>query len=108
MFSLLSVLLHFPLPSQAKNALTAIRQYSQSPYLNKDSSITAATLLGNITEQAPYSYETESNNNIASAFILKDQVLCFQTAHYNDTLVIDPALAWSTYFGGSNIDWGQG
>jgi len=76
--------------------------------LNKDGSLTATTPFGNITEQTPNSYEKESNNKINSSFTLKDNILSFKADNHNGTLVIDPALAWATYYGGSSVDWGYG
>ncbi len=77
--------------------------------LNKDRSLTAKTLFGNITEQSPYTYEKEGNNKITSSFVLKDNILSFNVDNYNNknTLLIDPPLAWATYFGGSYIDFGE-
>ena len=78
--------------------------------LNKDRSLSAKTPFGNITEQSPYTCEKESNEKITSSFVLKDNILSFSADNYNNknTLVIDPALAWATYFGGSGYDWAEG
>ncbi len=76
--------------------------------INADGSLTASTLYGKITEQAPYTYEKESGEKVASAFVLRDNVLSFDVGEHIGTLVIDPALAWATYFGGSGTDYGDG
>jgi len=74
--------------------------------LNADGSITASTPMGSISEQKPTSFEKESTKPVASMFILQDSVLSFDVGQYNGTLVIDPALSWCTYFGGSGEEGG--
>lgn len=65
---------------------------------------TATTPLGTITEARPYSYELKSKQDIPSAFELQDDVLSFRTAPCHGTLVIDPEIAWSTYYGGTDME----
>ncbi len=74
--------------------------------LDNNGGINARTLMGSVQEQRPYTYEKESKNNIVSKFVLKNHVLSFETGNYNGTLVIDPALRWATYYGGSNNNQG--
>lgn len=92
-------------------------QYNGATSLSLDNGfLTAATPLGSITENKPYSYTTASSSQglmahdslqeaIASRFILKDNILSFDIASYNGTLVIDPQLEWATYYGGSSQEW---
>jgi hypothetical protein len=69
--------------------------------------LTAVTPFGNITEAAPYSYDAISNEEIASAFKLRKNVLNFEIDVIgHDNFVIDPSLRWGTYFGGSDPDGG--
>jgi hypothetical protein len=74
----------------------------------KDDGITANTPYGSITEQAPYSYISETKERVAAKFILSDNTLFFNIGKVekNNTLVIDPLLNlnWATYYGGSGND----
>lgn len=72
--------------------------------LDKNGNCSATTPSGTITEQAPVSYEQQSGRNISSHFHLAGDVLSFQTGAYQGTLVIDPSIAWGTYFGGGDYD----
>ena len=38
---------------------------------------------------------------VESEFVLEGDVLSFKTAAYEGTLIIDPVLSWSTYYGGA-------
>ncbi len=64
-----------------------------------DGALTAATPLGSITEQKPYSYIAGTKQEVNSSFVLKEGVLSFNVGKYEGTLVIDPALVWGTYYG---------
>lgn len=75
---------------------------------NADRSLTASTPMGSISEQKPYSFEKERGNVVASKFLLQNNILSFNVGDYEGTLIIDPALEWATYYGGSNYDYGQG
>ncbi len=68
-------------------------------------SLVATTPYGSITEDAPYSYEQVSGKKVASSYVLNDNELRFSTGAYEGILVIDPALRWGTYYGGSGQDW---
>jgi len=72
--------------------------------LNKDGGITAETPMGSVEEKTPYAYETSSGKAVASKFMLKDNVVSFNTTAYMGSLTIDPALNWSNYFGGPGED----
>jgi hypothetical protein len=67
-------------------------------------SLTAETPMGQITEKTPVSYEKGTGKPVASSFVVKDNVVSFKTAPCNGTLVIDPYILWSTYYGGANED----
>ncbi|MCD6011229.1 MAG: surface protein [Flavipsychrobacter sp.] len=75
--------------------------------LDKDGQLIAKTPQGTITEQTPYSYNT-NKQEVKCSFKLQDSILSYTVADYTGTLVIDPTLAWATYFGGNNNDqsWG--
>lgn len=65
------------------------------------------TPYGEITEQAPYSYNGETKEEIRSNFKLDGNVLSFDIENPSPELVIDPFLDWATYHGGSSYDWGS-
>ncbi len=75
------------------------------------------TPFGSITEQAPYTYNANTKQEIASAFVLNNNVLSFYISPLQGDLdwrknnqgqsgvnhfIIDPTVKWATYFGGSN------
>ncbi len=70
--------------------------------LNNDGSLTANTLLGSITENAPYSFG-ENGEKVNSRFDLEGNVVSFKTGDYQGTLTIDPTIEWATYFGGDGF-----
>jgi len=73
--------------------------------INADGSLTAATPMGSVTEQAPVSFA--GGGAVASRFTLKDHILGFETGAYEGTLTIDPVLEWATYYGGTGSDYGR-
>src|SRR5690606_32005933 len=70
--------------------------------------LVATTPMGSITEQAPYSYVSGTQQAVASAYKLEEDVLRFNIAPYSGTLVIDPQLDWATYYGDVASDEGLG
>jgi len=74
--------------------------------------IQATTPMGIVNEKSPNAFEQESGAHIEVSFILKDSILSFNIAQgafdAGKTLVIDPELLWSTYFGGNQEDDGYG
>jgi hypothetical protein len=67
-------------------------------------SLLATTPMGSVSEQKPVSHIAGSNRLIATNFILKGNVVGFSAAAYKGTLVIDPTLAWATYYGGTGTE----
>ncbi len=67
-----------------------------------DGNLVAATPMGRVVEQRPYTYQAEGREEIASSYVLTGNVLSFDVASYSGTLVIDPFInvEWSTYYGG--------
>lgn len=68
-----------------------------------DGSLTATTPHGIITEHAPLSFTT-GGIPVASSYRLHDRTITYDIGSYDGTLIIDPALSWATYFGGSSED----
>ena len=73
--------------------------------LNADGSLIASTAQGAITENAPYSYQSDGKK-IISSFKLRNNMLSYETGKYDGDLVIDPSLLWATYYGGANDEQG--
>lgn len=80
--------------------------------LNVDGDIIASTPMGKIMEEKPYSYVQGNREEIASAFKMNGNILGFDlrfdSYRGKGTIVIDPTLAWATYYGGTGVDeaWG--
>ncbi len=68
--------------------------------------LVAATPYGCITEDAPYSYDADNKEEVATAYKLQGNILSFEVANAadNHTLVIDPSLKWATYYGSSVLE----
>ncbi len=89
---------------------------AQPMQLRPDGSTAITTPLGILTEQKPFSYIQNSKAAVASDFIFRPvdahrtelsfQVNCSMDALRDGALVIDPALFWGTFFGGSDMDEG--
>jgi len=81
-------------------------QYGGATHLtiNENGSLTATTPSGSITEAAPVSYQQADGKKVSSFFTLNGNKVSFTTGDYSGTLVIDPTLSWSTYYGGSADD----
>lgn len=66
----------------------------------QDGALHVSTPFGSITEHAPVSYNASSKENVPSLYKLSGNTLSFSLASQPDELVIDPQLAWATYYGG--------
>ena len=73
--------------------------------INIDGSLAASTPFGIITEHAPLCYE-QSGKAVQSKFSISNDLLTYEVGHYSGTLIIDPALTWATYYGGTGNDLG--
>jgi len=65
--------------------------------------LTATTPMGSLTEHAPVGH-TDNGAAVKTHFELHGNKLGFAAESYNGTLVIDPTLSWSTYYGGSGTE----
>lgn len=76
--------------------------------LDKNGSLKIKTQLGEVTEEKPYSYLRGNKKAIRSAFHVKGNEILFSLAPVSskETIVIDPGLAWSSYYGGTEDDLG--
>ncbi len=68
--------------------------------LNEDGSLTATTPMGSVTEGVPVSFAA-NGANVNTSFVLEGNLLHFKVDKYEGPLVIDPAITWSTYYGGT-------
>jgi hypothetical protein len=75
--------------------------------INAEGGMTASTPMGKITENKPYAYETQGKKEVASKFVIKNNIVGFETGDYKGTLTIDPFLMWATYYGGIADDEGR-
>lgn len=77
-------------------------EHQEELTLNKDGGFTLKNSLGSITEERPISYQ--QGKAVGTDFILKDNTISFALDTYerNATLVIDPAVVWATYYGGTS------
>ena len=75
-------------------------------YLDKFGNLILRNRLGDIRENAPEVFQNQEK--LAANYILKDSIIHFQIDKYDKTqiLIIDPQLDWSTYYGGTNLDFG--
>ena len=73
--------------------------------LPEDGTLMALTPMGEIREAAPVCFSGDSR--VEAGFNLNSNILSFDLGAYdtNRDLVIDPALLWSTYFGGTDYDY---
>lgn len=72
--------------------------------LNEDGSLAAETPMGKINEKTPFAYEAGTGRQVATNFKVNKNVVSFETGKYNGTVVIDPALLWSTYYGNTGLE----
>ncbi len=71
--------------------------------------------IGEVYEGTPVTYLGTRGSDAAaprirSAYVIEDGIVRFDIGEYDESqsLVIDPTLQWSTYFGGINQDWCTG
>jgi len=81
-------------------------KYTDAPILQSDGSISVSTPLGEITEGKPMAYLPATNQKIDLDYTIRGNEIHFKTGHYDShqTLVIDPALIWASYYGGASSD----
>ena len=81
-------------------------------YISDDGALVASTGTRDIIDDTPYSFQIveESEIFVESAYVLsEDAVVTFELGSYDPslTLIIDPVMRYSLYFGGPNKDLGN-
>jgi len=78
-----------------------IRYDGADAIASSTNSININTPMGNITEKQLYAYDQDSKKPIPISYTRKDNTLGYAltTNHSLSTIIIDPVLAWGTYFG---------
>jgi len=71
---------------------------------SKNNGIVISLPMGNIEEKKPYSYDAATGEEILSKYILNKNTIAFDITRNSSSLIIDPQVAWSTYYGGTNDD----
>jgi hypothetical protein len=69
--------------------------------------LVATTPQGNVVEAAPYTYQADKTS-VSSKFKLNGTTVSYEIGSYSGDLVIDPTLAWSTYYGDTAQDGASG
>jgi hypothetical protein len=79
-------------------------QYSGSEKIeiNADGSLTVTTPKGTITEASPYAFQ-QDGKRVQANYVVANNVVRFNNSTYQGTLTIDPAISWSTYYGGNGM-----
>jgi gliding motility-associated-like protein len=98
-------------PGASADQIKLVYESEKPLEIDADGNIQVETPLGILNENAPISYLQETQEQISSKFIKKiiDQnnvEITFSVPHFfpNSTLVIDPQLVWSTFFGSDGAD----
>ena len=78
--------------------------YLEGMEKSADGGLLFKSKLGSLKEEHPVSFQ--SGKEIQTQFELKDNVVSFRTASYNEKqdLIIDPEVIWSSYYGGESYD----
>ena len=90
-------------PNQIKLKIT----YADNIELDEDGRLVLTTSMGTITENKPISFQ--EGLEVKTQFELSENILTFKIEDHNKEveLVIDPVLAWATYYGGSDYNYGN-
>ncbi|MBI5646492.1 MAG: hypothetical protein HY962_06135 [Ignavibacteriae bacterium] len=103
-------------PTQIRMRLTG----QSSLLIDSKGNLIIGTSKGTIREAAPVSYilhnsnpligSRETRTMVVSAFDVKNDTLSFSIRTYDrtKTLIIDPTVSWSTFYGGSGTDYFYG
>lgn len=77
---------------------------AQTQHLGTDGSLTITTPLGQITEDAPVAWTEKDHTPVRINFTPVNTGWGFTVAPWKGSLVLDPGLSWSTYYGGNGME----
>jgi hypothetical protein len=83
---------------------------SEAVRLRPNGTLIIDNLFGSIQEGKPYTYQMirGKEKKVPSKYVVNRNTISFKTGKYNplDTLTIDPAVAWASYYGGAGQEIG--
>eukprot|EP01012_Entosiphon_sulcatum_P064252 TRINITY_DN93033_c0_g1_i1.p1 TRINITY_DN93033_c0_g1~~TRINITY_DN93033_c0_g1_i1.p1 ORF type:complete len:1256 (+),score=112.97 TRINITY_DN93033_c0_g1_i1:144-3911(+) len=87
-------------------AAIKIRYNGQESIQLKNGKLLVKTPMGTVTEDAPYTYYATTQEAVKSNYTLNGNTLGFALEGHSkgQAVVIDPAIAWSTYFGSVDVE----
>ena len=98
-------------PGSDPSKIQIAYQNADNISIESNKSITISNKYSKITEEKPYVYQVNKKGNnshtkIECSFTLKNSILSFNIGDYDKskTLIIDPNVNWSTYWGGLGSD----
>lgn len=79
-------------------------RWAEGSLVDKDGNLVLKNRMGEIREKTPVSFQR--SRRVGTAFSLDHDLVRFKLDAYDpaEQLIIDPALGWATYFGGSSYD----
>ncbi|MBN8702089.1 MAG: SBBP repeat-containing protein [Bacteroidetes bacterium] len=88
-------------PGAAPNRIKMEFTHQEELYVDRSGNLIQGNLMGKLTDHAPVSLQ--EGKPIATKFKLTGNVVSFELGSYNpqQEMVIDPALLWATYYGGT-------
>jgi uncharacterized repeat protein (TIGR01451 family) len=100
-------------PGADPAAIEMVYEGTEALYLRENGALVLQTPLGELIEEPPFIYQEGDNARqvVPGGYVLRgDKRVGFRVAEYDPTqpLVIDPALAYASYLGGSGFDFGAG
>ncbi len=95
-------------PGGNPNAIKIRYDFADGISIEKNGDAKIVTALGQLVEAAPVCFLKENKKNVVAKFKLDKKFLHIELDAYDvsKTLVIDPVLLWSTYYGGTSYDYG--
>ncbi|TVR40324.1 MAG: hypothetical protein EA392_04150, partial [Cryomorphaceae bacterium] len=93
-------------PGADPNQIKLKFSHHEELYLDDEGNLIHGNRLGSFTELAPVSFQ--QGREVPTHFILDEDIVRFELGEYNpnETLTIDPARIWATYYGGGGFENG--